>query len=171
MGTNSVCSQFGAKTIFEDNSERGLLLAAPLILYFHQNHHLLHVVAGPGHDPAEEPGLGPGLGAGEGEGAEQRAGEPRGGGLQQGRQVRVLGDHVHQRVEQEPQQKPRHHRQQRLEHFEASFVQYSPNGIEKTILLLLKSITNLSGLFFYLHLFTSFTNQEISLPTLHIYLS
>ena len=40
-----------------------------------------------------------------------------------------------------------------------------------SFVLLLNSITNLSGLFFYLHLFTSFTNQEISLPTLHIYLS
>ena len=86
--------------------------------------HLLHVVAGPGHDPAEEPGLvrglGLGLGAGEGEGAEQGAGEARGGGAQQGRQVRVLGDHVHHCVEQEPQQKPRNHRQQGLEHFKAS---------------------------------------------------
>ena len=92
--------------------------------------HLLHVVAGPGHDPAEEPGLvrGLGLGAGEGEGAEQGAGEARGGGAQQGRQVSVLGDHVHHRVEQEPQQKPRDHRQQGLEHFQASFViQYSLN--------------------------------------------
>ena len=80
--------------------------------------HLLHVVAGPGHDPAEDPGLG--LGAGEGEGAEQGAGEARGGGAQQGRQVRVLRDHVHHRVEQEPQQKPHNHRQQGLEHYQAS---------------------------------------------------
>ena len=48
---------------------------------------------------------------------------------------------------------------------------HSPNGVKITILL--KFITILSCLFVYLHLFTSFvflTNQEISLPTLHIYL-